>query len=141
MIKKASSSFILDTHIWFWLTNGEEKRLSSKVIETLNQDGSDIYISIISVWEIGMLVAKRRIRLTLSCLEWTYRALQSQKIELADLTPEIAIQSSQLPGNFHGDPADRIIVATAKNLNAVLVTKDKNILSYSKKKHLRAISA
>ena len=67
------------------------------------------------------------------------KTLQAPCISLAPITPEITIESSRLPGKFHGDPADRIIVATARILGAALITRDKNIISYSRKKHLKVI--
>ncbi len=87
-----------------------------------------------------MLEVKGRISLPFSCLEWVQRALRAPGISLADLTPEIAIESTCLPGHFHGDPADRIIMATAKSLGATLITKDRRILTYAKNNHIPVLS-
>jgi PIN domain nuclease of toxin-antitoxin system len=141
MIKKKETTYILDTHIWIWLFAGEKKKIPSKLIQLLKQDSIDIKISVISIWEVGMLEAKGKISLPYSCLEWVQRALRMPGISLVNLTPEIAIESSRLPGNLHGDPSDRIIVATTKRLGATLITKDKNILNYAKEKYIQAISS
>jgi len=140
MIKKTGPLYILDTHIWIWLINGEKNIRSSRFLKTISQKNSELNVSVISVWEVGMLEAKGRIVLPFSCLEWVHRALKAPGILLTPLTPEIAIESSRLPGDFHGDPADRIIVATTRSLGATLVTKDKNILTYAKKQGIPTIS-
>ncbi len=101
---------------------------------------STIRVSVISVWEFSMLEFKGKIKLPHNILEWVYEALGAPGVSLAPLTPEIAIESCQLPGEFHGDPADRMIVATARSLGATLVTQDAHILAYSKKDYLRAMS-
>jgi len=79
-----------------------------------------------------MLEAKGRIRLSKDCLAWVHDALASPGISLVPLTPEIAVESCRLPGTFHGDPADRILVATARLLGATLLTRDTGILAYGK---------
>lgn len=135
--------FLLDTHIWIWLINGDPKAGSPAFLKLIRQEVnrlSRIRVSVISVWEVGMLEQKRRIILPFSVLEWVQKALRAPGISLASLTPEIAIESTRLLGEFHGDPADRILVATAKSLGATLVTQDSNILSYSKKHALNVIS-
>jgi PIN domain nuclease of toxin-antitoxin system len=132
---------VLDTHAWIWLINGD-KRLEKSKCRSYIEDAaksSNICVSAISVWEIGMLESKSRIKFSINCLDWINKALSAPGISLAPITPEIAIESSRLPGKFHGDPADRIIVATARKLEAKLITYDKNILSYGEKKFLRVI--
>lgn len=83
---------------------------------------------------------KGRIPFAMDCGQWVMKALTGPSIVLAPLTPEIAIQSSRLPGVFHGDPADRIIAATALLLNARLITKDKAVLAYARQGHIAATS-
>ena len=87
-----------------------------------------------------MLEAKRRIVLPLDPVGWVRQALKAPGISLAALTPEIALESSRLPGEFHGDPADRILAATARNLQAALVTQDQRILRYAQKRFLTAVA-
>jgi PIN domain nuclease of toxin-antitoxin system len=95
-----------------------------------------LLVSAISVWELGMFEAKGRIRLKPSCEEWVREALATPGLALAPITPEIALESSRLPGPFHGDPADRIIVATARKMGAQLMTRDRKLIQYGRKGHL-----
>lgn len=138
-----SDLLLLDTHIWYWLILGDEKLKSSKILALIEQGAraSNIKVSAISVWEIGMLEAKGKIRLTTSCLEWVEQGLSAPGVSLEPLSVEVAIESSRLPGNFHGDPADRIIVATARHLGATLITQDTKILEYGKNNYVRAKKA
>lgn len=119
---------IIDTHVWIWYASHPEK-ISRPAIERLHKTGQ-IGVSAISCWEVAMLVAKERLALKLELHEWITKALQLQKIKLIPLLPSISVLSSRLPGNFHGDPADRIIVASSLELKAELVTKDQRILDY-----------
>lgn len=142
-MSKEPKTFLLDTHVWIWLVNGE-RRIQKGSLFRLMRGGSsalDIRVSVLSVWEVGMLEAKGRIELPFSCLEWVQRALRAPGVSLAPLTAEIAVASSRLPGGFHGDPVDRILIATARSLGAALVTQDSHILSYSKQHHLPVFSA
>ncbi|MCA9407236.1 MAG: type II toxin-antitoxin system VapC family toxin [Candidatus Omnitrophica bacterium] len=139
---KRQEIYLLDTHMWLWLMNGDKQLKSSEVLKKLNQaaDSSYIYVSVISVWEIGMLEAKKRIILPVNCYQWINQALKAPGISLMNLTPEIALDSTRLPNDFHGDPADRMIVATAKSLGATLVTQDRHIIQYLKKENIPALS-
>ena len=138
MSKETKELLLLDTHIWIWLMNGDKRLESSKSFHLIRKENAHrkILISIISVWEVGMLEAKGKIEFPFSCLEWAQRALRAPGVSLVQLTPEIAIESSRLQGKFHGDPADRILVATVKSLGAMLITQDENILSYCKKQNI-----
>ena len=127
---------LLDTHVWLWLMQGNSILTPSfqKAIERCREyDG--VCISAISIWEIGMLVNKKRIELEMDCLDWIEQALDLPGVRLMPLTPRIAIQSTRLPGAPHGDPADRILVATAHEHNAVLATCDDKLLSYGKDRY------
>ena len=126
---------LLDTHVWLWLVGGAEplKRPVLSAVEGAARRGR-IRVSAISVWEVAMLEAKGRIRLAKDCLAWVREALAAPGTSLVPLTPEIAVESSRLPGEFHGDPADRILVATARLLGATLLTRDERILAYGKGK-------
>lgn len=128
---------LLDTHVWIWLMLGDE-RLNLSFRHTVEQykDKELILISAISVWELGMLVERKRIQLEIDCLDWVEQALASSNVNLIPLTPRIAIQSTRLPELSHGDPADRILIATAHEQNAVLITHDQKILDYGKSKFI-----
>ena len=133
---------LLDTHCWLWIQSGggEFSRSVVAEIEDAGQRGI-LLISAMSVWELSMLATKGRVTLRMPLLEWVREALKTPGLSLVPLSPEIAVESTQLPGRFHGDPADRIIVASARYTGATLLTRDRGILSYSKQSHVRAIAA
>jgi PIN domain nuclease of toxin-antitoxin system len=118
---------------------GNMKPSAIRVVEEAAHFGL-VGVSAISVWEVAMLEAKGRIRLSKDCLSWVNEALRAPGLGLIPLTPEIAVDSSRLPGVFHGDPADRILVATARRQGAILLTRDEKILSYGKAKHLSVMA-
>lgn len=121
---------VLDTHVWWWVTS-EPVHLSSAVRELMEQTPrEEVRIPSISLWELSLLFHKQRILLTTSPEEWFRKALQLTGFQLEPLSPEVALGAYQLPGDFHPDPADRLIVSTARHLNAVLVTKDEKIRAY-----------
>jgi PIN domain nuclease of toxin-antitoxin system len=102
---------------------------------------SALYLSIIAIWEIAMLVRKQRIVLGKPIREWIEQALANPGITLAALTLDVAIESNELPGDMHGDPVDRIMIATARSLNAALVTRDRLILAYGARRHVKVLPA
>ncbi len=121
---------VLDTHIWIWWVHGDPK-LSQTAIAAIQAHESDVIgISAISCWEIAKLVEYDRLKLPCEISGWFEQALSYPAVQLLDLTPEIAIASTQLVG-FHRDPADQIITATAQVYDCPLVTADTKILSYS----------
>lgn len=136
-MSKVGKGILLDTHTWIWLFSGSQE-LSQTTIDKINKAGkqSKVFISAISVWELSMLVAKNRINLSKPIHQWVKESFNQPGVNLALLTPEVAIESSFLPGDFHGDPADRIIVATARIKDLILLTRDKKILSYGEEKYL-----
>lgn len=128
---------VLDTHIWVWWVHGD-KRLTETQIETITANETNVIgVSAISCWEVAKLVEYGRLVLPLPPKEWLEQALSYPGIRLLELTPEIAVESTQLPGEFHRDPADQIIVATARLHNCPLVTSDGNLLNYS---HVKTIA-
>jgi PIN domain nuclease of toxin-antitoxin system len=137
MSRKKRNGALLDTHTWIWLFGGS-KELSQTTIGEINNWGKQgrVFISAISVWELSMLVAKQRLILSKPINQWVEESLKQPGVNLANLSPQIAIESSFLPGNFHGDPADRIICATSRINNLILFTRDKKILSYGEKNQL-----
>ncbi len=95
----------------------------------------EILLSAISLWEFSKLLEKERIGISCNPEEWIVEALNMPKLRLVSLTPSIAFRSTTLPGPFHNDPADQIIVATARDENTTIITKDKLIQDY---KHARS---
>jgi PIN domain nuclease of toxin-antitoxin system len=121
---------ILDTHVWVWWVHGDEK-ITSTQTKIIKANETDIIgVSAISAWEIAKLVEYNRLELPCPLQEWFYEALSYPGIRLIELTPEIAIESTKLPGEFHRDPADQIIVATARLYDSSLITSDTKIPKY-----------
>lgn len=120
---------VLDTHAWIWYANKSNK-LSKRAKEKI-EHSNRIGVAAISCWEVAMLVSKERLAFKMDVEKWVKKALKLPKIELIELLPEISVFSTRLPGKFHGDPADRIIVATSLISNAELVSKDQRILDYT----------
>ncbi len=121
---------VLDTHIWIWWVHGD-KRLKDEYLKLLQtEEKTGLGISAISCWEIAKLVEYKRLELPCSITDWIGQALAYPNIKLLNLTPEIAIEATQLPQPFHRDPADQIIVATARIYSYPLVTVDKKIRNY-----------
>jgi len=117
---------VLDTHAWFFWINDSVDQLTEKALKSIRSCDS-LGVSIISCWEIAMLVAKEKLKLSIDVQKWINQALKYPGIQLLNIDPDIAVLSTRLPGDFHGDPADRFIVATCMKHNAPLLSKDKKI--------------
>lgn len=137
-----SKGCLVDTHIWIWHLNGDPT-LSSKAKKMIDTAAAKdtLYISAISIWEIAMLVQKKKIILNTSCQAWVNKSLSLPGVNFTPLSPEIAIESCDLHGSFHGDPADRILIASAKVENLSLMTRDQKIADYCKQNHIPLIQA
>ena len=120
---------LLDTHTWVWWI-AEPNKLSAKAAERIRKAGNEICVSAISCWEIAMLVAKGRLGLSMDVEEWIERSLKLPELHLLDLTPKIAVLSTRLDGSPPADPADKILIASAKVHHCSIVTKDRLILDY-----------
>lgn len=120
---------LLDTHAWLWWVSDPEQlgKKARRAIEGAQKLG----VSAISAFEIAALVAKRRISLDRDVLEWIEQSLADPRLELVSISPAISVRATRLGGSFHGDPADRLIVATAITESATLVTKDRQIQEYA----------
>jgi PIN domain nuclease of toxin-antitoxin system len=124
---------ILDTHIWIWWVDDHPKLSPQNRDIIQSHQTSGIGISIISCWEIAKLVEKNRLTFQCSIEEWLELALKYPGIQLLQLNLPIILESTRLSG-FHADPADQIIVATAKINGLSLITQDEKILNYFKDK-------
>ena len=122
---------VLDTHALVWWVTGDAT-LSNKARKTIEreQSGGVIIVSAISAWEISMLVAHGRLVLSMDVSSWLATVSEIDVVRFYPVDVEIARKSVELPGEFHKDPADRMIVATARKLSVPLITKDDKILSY-----------
>jgi PIN domain nuclease of toxin-antitoxin system len=135
-------SLLLDTHVLVWLMFGDSK-LGKQAREAIYRACREerALVSAITPWEIGVLVSKKRIELYRDVMEWLRDALAIPGVTLAPLEPEIAVASTRLPWERHADPADRILVATARHLGATLVTADGFLLEMAKKGHFAGMDA
>jgi PIN domain nuclease of toxin-antitoxin system len=127
---------LLDTHTWIW-SHSATKHLSDNVKKRIKITIADQRaIASISIWEFAMMVVKGRINVKIDPKLWLDNAINKSGIKVIELSPEIAMESCKLPGDFHKDPADQIIVATARVHNLTLLTKDQKILQY---RHVNAL--
>ena len=133
---------VADTHVLIWMMQGSP-RLGRHARDAFDQAARDkgVFVSAITPWEIALLVEKRRLFLEREVHVWLHDVLDIPGIHLAPLEPSLAIDSVCLPSNFHADPADRMIIATARYWSAPLMTADKAILDYARAGHLRTIDA
>lgn len=132
------NGYLLDTHVFVWLMLGHPPLKPKAVLEKAALTGG-ILVSPMTCWEIGMLSSRNRLNLGMPCLEWIEQALAAPGVSLLDLSASIAVEASYLPGNFHGDPADRILVASARVHNITLATCDRQILTYAQKGYVNVL--
>ncbi|MCD6534850.1 MAG: type II toxin-antitoxin system VapC family toxin [Deltaproteobacteria bacterium] len=120
---------LLDTHVLVWLDEGSN-RLGVKTRDIIDEALSEerLLVAAISFWEITILVEKNRLEIKMDLQNWRRELLEKGLQEIA-MHGALGIQAGQLPG-FHGDPADRIIVASALSITATLVTADEKILAW-----------
>ena len=123
---------LLDTHAWVWWVT-EDRRLSTRArsVITASQAEQDLWISLISIWEVAKKVEKKQLVLDRPLSQWLDEAITQPGLGQWELTRPILVQSCELPQPFHGDPADQILVATARQRGAVLVTRDQQIRRYA----------
>jgi PIN domain nuclease of toxin-antitoxin system len=121
----------LDTHAWIWFISNPKllsKKAKKAIDDAMKENG--VMISSISVWEVALLAAKNRLKLTLDITDWVAKSKILPFIQFIPVSNAIAIKSINLPQPLHPDPADRIIIASALSAGTPLVTKDKKILDY-----------
>ncbi|MFO7541599.1 MAG: type II toxin-antitoxin system VapC family toxin [Thiobacillus sp.] len=136
------AGLLLDTHVWLWLESDPgrlDRTVCSRIEQAARQGG--VWVSVMSVWEVGMLVAKDRIRLSMPVDEWVRQASATPGMQMLGVVPEIALESTRLPDTPHGDPVDRLLIASARVHNLTLATADKKILAYAGLGHLKALKA
>ena len=129
---------LLDTCAAIWLA--EDAPLARPALDLLAAAADaelSTYVSPISAWEVGLLVARARLKLLITPQRWFQRLLEVPSIRLADMSPDLLIAASFLPGDPPRDPADRILVATARDYGATLVTRDRALLAYGEQGHIR----
>jgi PIN domain nuclease of toxin-antitoxin system len=121
----------------------QNEKLAPRAIDAINsahQEAGTVFVSPITAWEVGILVARNRINLLMTPQRWFARLLSLPGMQLSELSPDILMASSFLPGDPPRDPADRIIVATARDLGAALITRDRALLKYGQDGHIGTIA-
>lgn len=132
---------LLDTCALIFMTEDEPLHAgATKIINAAHEAEVATFISPISAWEIGMLAARERLRMLITPQRWFARLLEVPNVRLADMSPDLLIASSFLPGQPPCDPADRIIVATARDLGCTLITRDRVLLDYGQQGHVRTVA-
>lgn len=143
MAERPSGPLVLDTHVWLWAVEGRREEFSARAIEEIDAASrrGEILVPAICVWEVAMLEAKGRLSLSRPVDDWVRAALRAPGTRLLELSPEIAIESTRLPGAPHGDPADRMIIASARVVGGRLATRDRAIVAYARDGHVAVLDA
>jgi PIN domain nuclease of toxin-antitoxin system len=129
-----------DTCAAIWIY--EKARLAQSAIDAMGEahrQGIPSYVSPISAWEVGMLVSRGRLQLLIRPERWFANLFDAPGVELAPLSPDVLIASSHLPGKPPKDPTDRILAATARELGATLITRDRALLAYGNQGHVAVL--
>lgn len=137
------TAVLLDTCAAIWLNEKEAMTPAAVEMISVAARGDGVFVSPVTAWEVGLLAgrpANRPIAFHPDVRSWFARLMAQPAIRIAPLTMDIALESTNLPGEFHRDPADRFLIATARAIGATLVTRDDRILDYAKAGHARAIA-
>ena len=137
-----SKGILLDTCGWVWVADGDARILKPSIKKSILHAAQhkELFLASISLWEIATKAEKKRLDFSMPVLEWIEKSIQLSRIRVLDMTPSIACDSAHLADGFHGDPADRLIVATARNYNLSLLTGDMKIIEWAKRNHLSCIA-
>lgn len=127
---------LLDTCVWIWWVQGDTQLPEALRTYLEINEKHGLAVSVISALEVAQLVAKNRLELPLDVGDWVEQALAYPKVQLMELTPALAVASTQLPEPIHKDPADRIIIATAMAFDFPIATTDGRIIQYA---HVRTL--
>lgn len=131
---------LLDTCALIWIVNKDPIAPAALAAAERAFHRGELFLSPVSAWEIGALASRGRLKLGVSAEVYVERAFTLPGVQLAALTPQIAVRSSCLPGNFHSDPADCLLVATALTMGLKLMTRDRRILAYGAQGHLSVMA-
>jgi PIN domain nuclease of toxin-antitoxin system len=131
---------LLDTCVLIFLN--QETRMAAAAVEAMraaSEGEGATYISPISAWEIGMLTSHNRLQLLIRPERWFANLFEAPGVQRAEMSPDLLIASSYLPGKPPNDPTDRIIAATARELGATLITRDRKLLDYGEQGHVSVV--
>lgn len=136
------NGLLIDTHIWLWFASPDPRlrRAGQIAIDEAIRSGK-LRVSVISLWEISQLEAAGRLHLNMPIEEWMQAALALPGLKVIELELPIILDAHRLPGEFHKDPADQILVATARHHELTLLTEDKKILEYAQQGYVHACSS
>lgn len=133
-----TEAYLIDTCVMIWVAH--LKPLSSQATAVMEPKKAKIGVSAMSAWEVGMLVAKGRLPVTRDVLVWFEEFCGQLEAEVMLVTPKILIASSNLPRPLHNDPVDRILIATAREHDLTIITRDRAILDYGAAGHVRTLA-
>ncbi len=139
MMKTMTKRFVFDTCFMIYLSQ-PDATISAEARQALEMEDAQFFVSAISAWEIGLLVAKGRLNLTRAPIDWFRTFVDESDIVVLETTPSILVASSFLPAPMHADPADRIVVATARDHDLTLITRDRAILAYGAAGHVKVLA-
>jgi PIN domain nuclease of toxin-antitoxin system len=129
-----------DTHAAIWISEKTPiSQAANDALAAAHREGVACYVSPITAWEVGMLAARGRLQLLIRPERWFANLFELPGVRLADISPDVLIASSYLPGRPPRDPFDRIIAATARELGATLITRDRALLDYGEQGHVRVV--
>ncbi|MEQ8480047.1 MAG: type II toxin-antitoxin system VapC family toxin [Hoeflea sp.] len=134
-----SERLLLDTCAMIWISQAETIDTAAAELIAIAETDGTLSISAMSAWELGMLVAKGRLPSRKPPLRWFAEFVEASGVKVEDATPDILIASSYLPSPIHNDPVDRILIATARESDFTILTRDRAILKYGELGHVRAI--
>ncbi len=128
----SGSLILLDTHVLLWWVSGMSGQLSPAAVRAIEAEQTDgeILVSAISAWEIALLVKRGRVALARDVAQWLELVGRIDRVRFVPVDVDVAVQSVELPGELHADPADRILVATSRALRAPLLTADERLRNY-----------
>jgi PIN domain nuclease of toxin-antitoxin system len=136
---ESSEVILLDTCALLWTVNGDP--LSSEALKAINKarNAGALFLSPVSAWEIGILAQRGKVEFGVSAESYVSRVFTLPGVQIVPLTPEIAVRASYLPGQFHSDPADRLLISTAILMGLILVTRDREILRFAGRGYVSAL--
>ena len=133
--------YLLDTCALIYLA--QDEKVASETVDVLRQvspQSERIFVSAFSAWEIGMLVSKGRMNVTKSPLLWFEEVVEAIAAGVLEVSPEILVESSFMPMPLHADPADRILIATARRHGLTIITRDRAVLAYGAVGHVKVLA-
>ena len=133
-----TEGFLLDTCAMIWIAEG--KQFSGEMRELIEAERPHFHVSSMTAWELGLLISKGRIPATVTAQQWFEQFLETSGATLLEPTVEILIAASFLPQPVHNDPADRILIATARAHGLTIITGDRAILAYGAAGHVKTLA-